>query len=130
MTAIGCLMIEALHSFRKGWKRTGVKGGEAFEEFFTNSKCLTDFSGIGNDFYSSVRCGILHQAETYNGWKILRKGALVDKANKTLNATYFLKALDKELKRYVDDLKSSPARSDIWKKAIKKLDHMCTNSNA
>jgi hypothetical protein len=130
MMAIGCLMIEALHSFRKGWKRTGGKGGEAFEEFFANSKYLTDFSDIGHDFYSSVRCGILHQAETYNGWKILRKGALVDKSNKTLNATRFLKSLDKELKHYTDELKSSPNGSDIWKKTIRKLDHMCANSNA
>ena len=129
MAAIGCLMIESLHSFRKGWKRTGGKCGEAFEEFFTTSKFLSEFSGIGNDFYSSVRCGILHQAETYNGWKVLRKGALVDKSNKTLNATKFLIELDKELKNYVDELKANQPKSDIWKKAIRKLDHICANSN-
>ena len=130
MMAIGCLMVESLHSFKKGWKRTGGKGGDAFEEFFRNSQFLTDFSGIGSDFYSSVRCGILHQAETYNGWKILRKGPLVDEGKRTINAIKFLQSLSKELTHYTAVLKDSPAKSDVWKRATKKLNHMCANSIA
>ena len=36
MIAIGCLMVEALHSFKNGWKRTGSDGGQAFEDFFSS----------------------------------------------------------------------------------------------
>ncbi|MCK9420282.1 MAG: hypothetical protein M0R70_12970 [Nitrospirae bacterium] len=130
MIAIGCLMVEALHSFKKGWKRTGVKGGEAFDEFFSSSKHLNIFKGVGEQFYSNIRCGVLHQGETYDGWKITRKGELLDRNNKTVNATKFLKAIDLELQEYFAFLKSEPYDSDSWKKAIKKMDHICTNCNA
>jgi hypothetical protein len=123
-------MVEALHSFKKGWKRTGVKGGEAFEDFFSTSKHLRVFQGSGEDFYSCVRCGVLHQAETYDGWKIVRRGSLLDKSNKIVNATKFLMALDNELKDYVATLKNEALESNNWKKAIRKLDYICSNNNA
>lgn len=41
-------------------------------------------------FFTDIRCGILHQAETRGGWKIQRKGTLLDDHNKTMNATVFL----------------------------------------
>src|ERR1039457_4831780 len=81
MMAIGCLMVEALHSFKKGWKRTGGDGGKAFEEFFSCSNHLGVFKGMGEEFYSNVRCGVLHQAATYDGWKITSRGELLDKDN-------------------------------------------------
>lgn len=130
MMAISCLMVEALHSFKKGWKRTDGNGGKAFEEFFSSSNHLKMFIGIGEEFYSNVRNGLLHQAETYGGWKITRRGVLLDKNNKTVNATKFLKAIDLELQKYTNDLRSEPYESDIWKKAIKKIDHICRNCNA
>ena len=33
MMTIGCLMVEVLHYFKKGWKRSSVKGEDLFEEF-------------------------------------------------------------------------------------------------
>lgn len=120
MMAIGCLMVEALHSFKKGWKRTTGNGGKAFEEFYSSSKHLRMFIGMGEEIYSNVRNGLLHQAETYDGWKITRRGELLDKDNKTINATKFLKAIDLELQEYTAVLRSEPYESDIWKNAIKK----------
>lgn len=91
--AICCLMIEALESFWQGWSDAKGKSEEAFRHFF--ERCseqnleLQVFSPIAKDFYKGVRCGILHQAETTNGWRIRRAGPLFDPETKTINATRF-----------------------------------------
>ena len=127
MMAVSCLMIEALHSFKNGWKRTRGKGGVAFENFFSNSTHFKEFFGTDVDFYSNIRCGILHQAETNAGWKIIRKGPLLDKSQKTINATKFMVALKRELYEYTSNMKREPFDSVAWKKAIQKLDYVCEN---
>jgi hypothetical protein len=130
MMACGCLMLETLLCFQKGRKKTGVAGRVAFEEFFSASKHLKEFKGVGGEFYSNVRCGILHQGETYDGWKIRRKGEIFNPKEKTINATKFLKALEKELKDFTDKLRISHFHKKPWSGVIRKLDHICENCNA
>ncbi|BAO43887.1 hypothetical protein [Thiolapillus brandeum] len=130
MMASGCLMTEAFYCYKKGRKKTGVAGGVAFEEFFTESTYLKPFLGYGNEFYKNIRCGILHQGETYDGWKVVRKGSLFQKSTKTINATKYLEALESELKGFVSELKEEPISSRAWKAIIKKLDHICDNCDA
>lgn len=130
--AVSCLMIETLESFRQGKKDTKGKGigMKMFKDFFEIEKELfPGFKDIGEDFYSSIRCGILHQAETTNAWKILRKDALLDKSKRTINATKFTKALEKALSKYVDSLKSSDFSTIIWKNALLKIEDICQNCN-
>ena len=80
--AISCLMIEALESFWQGLPDTRGRSGQVFRHFFLRCKRLGSplgiFAQLGNDFYYSVRCGILHQAETTNGWRIGRCGPLFE----------------------------------------------------
>ena len=120
-------MIESIFCFMNGRKRTGESGEIVFEAFFSNSSCLKEFIGHGSDFYSNVRCGILHQGETYAGWKISRKGKLLDIKTKTINATKFMEALEYDLKQYTNKLKQEAMDRRIWKKAIRKLDYICQN---
>lgn len=70
-----------------------------------------------------MRCGILHQGETYNGWKIIRTGKILN--NKTINATKFLKALDSTLKKYRDELKTNKT---LFKNCQTKIQHIIKNS--
>lgn len=128
--AISCLMIETLESFRQGKKNTKAKGVglKMFIDFFKKESALfPGFEQIAKDFYINVRCGILHQAETTNAWRILRTNVLLDKKNKTINATKFVSALGKALNNYVEELKSSELSSPIWKNAILKLEDICDN---
>lgn len=128
--AISCLMLETLESFRQGKKDTMKKGVglQMFKDFFaTEEKLFTGFKDIADDFYSSIRCGILHQAETTNAWRILRKGDLLDKTNKTINASKFVKAIEKSLSNYVDNLKANDFQSQIWARALFKLENVCEN---
>lgn len=124
-----CLMAESLISFKKGRKKTGVAGGEAFEDFFSSSKFFKDFSGHGGEFYRNVRCGILHQGETYGGWKVRRSGALFNEKEKIINATKFISALENELTEFTDYLRTSHFHKKPWTGVIRKLDYICDNCN-
>ncbi len=127
MMAVACLMIEVLFCFQKGRLKTGQAGGVVFSTFFADSKHLNAFAGSGADFYSNVRCGILHQGETYEGWLIRRKGVLFEPTKKTINATRFHKALKKELEDYTNRLRGEPFGGTAWRAALRKLDHICDN---
>lgn len=125
--AISCLMIEALESFWQGWPDTKNKSREAFRSFF--QRCLEQGLELGNfagdelsdDFYYGVRCGILHQAETTRGWRILRKGPLYNPDTKMTNATKFHDELEKALRLYCDTLKQSDWDSVVWQKLKTKM---------
>lgn len=125
--AISCLMIEALESFRQGWPDTieRGKGQKAFRFFFQrcseqNSELVIFFEHACN-FYKGVRCGILHQAETTNGWRIRRSGSIFDPDTKTINATKFHNELKKCLQRYCDILKYSEWNDEVWQNLRKKM---------
>ncbi|MDW8404338.1 hypothetical protein [Chloroflexus sp.] len=131
MMAICCLMIEALESFYQGWPDTKGRSREAFHSFFEQCQKqqspLGDFAQRADDFYEGVRCGILHQAETTRGWRILRKGPLYDPETKTINATKFLKELEAILKRYCDALRNDDWESDLWQKCRNKMEAVIEN---
>lgn len=127
MMAVSCLMIETLFCFQKGGKKTGEAGGVVFDQYFSNSPNLKVFAGLGPAFYTEVRCGILHQGETYAGWKILRKGTLLQAETKTINATKFMKALKSDLREYTDNLRCEPFSSKMWRYVIRKLNYICDN---
>lgn len=130
MMASSCLMIESLYCFQRGRKKTGQPGVDVFEEFFSSSSKLNVLTGYGADFYKNVRCGILHQGETYGGWKIRRKGPLFSSSELVINATKFLDALDDELKSFTGSLKGTKFHRKPWSGVIRKLDAVCENCNA
>ena len=137
--AICCLMIETLESFRQGWTntkgKTTYKGKEisksecAFHLFFQNNDNaqFRVLIGFEKDFWKGIRCGILHQAETTNGWHILRKGPLFEPTTKDINATEFLKRIEETLNRYCDTLTELDWDSIEWQNAITKLQQICAN---
>lgn len=129
--AICCLMIEALESFWQGWSDTRRRSREAFRSFFQQyseqNSGLGIFSEQADDFYEGIRCGILHQAETTNGWHIRRKGPLFDPSTKTINATRFHHELEKALRVYCDTLKQSDWNSEVWRNLRRKMKAVIEN---
>jgi len=131
--AIACLMIEALESFSQGWSDTRNRSRDTFRLFF--QRCLDQGLELGNladgkladDFYYGVRCGILHQAETTNGWRILRKGPLYNPDTKRINATKFHDELEKALQFFCDTLKQSDWDSRVWQNLIRKMEAVIEN---
>lgn len=125
--AASCLMIEALETFRQGWESSNRLSKEAFCLFFDASEPFKDFREHAQTFYTHVRCGILHQAETTGGWRIRRDGPLLDVKNFTINANLFLFALRQELNDYCDMLKAADWEGTEWKNARRKLNAIVEN---
>lgn len=127
---ICCLMIETLESFKQGKENTKAKGAglKMFKDFFeSEEKYFPNFKNITSEFYSHIRCGILHQAETTNAWRIRRDGAFLDINEKSINSVKFVKALEHSLNNYINELLSNDFNSIIWKNAIIKLENICNN---
>jgi len=127
--AICCLMIEALVSFEEGWEDTKNRSRKAFKFFFKRHHNFACFKECSDDFYHSVRCGILHQAETRNGWKINRKAdqPLVDLQTKIINATKFHREMHKSVWKYSNDLKTSSWNDGIWINFRRKMESIIEN---
>lgn len=98
--------------------------------FFRNEteNPLGVFENIATDFYKNVRCGLLHQGETSNGWKIRRDGDLFNTETKTINANKFGGALKEVLERYVECLKTDDALFENAKKKIKFIIKHCKSN--
>ena len=133
MLASGCLMIETLQAFYEGKKQTPRgEGLECFKNFFQRQEkffpgFVEEFVDPKDNFYTNIRCGILHQAETKRGYRILRNGPLLDRRARTINATEFLKSLELCLDHYVTELRMAKSDSELWKCAIQKLNFIIDN---
>ena len=136
-----CLLIETYVSFReKLFNDTNHKSERCFGWFFLTERRFVDFSknglpitdyldmhkrlnniGVPKDFYKNVRCGILHNAETRNGWKILRKGSFYDEHSKTINAVKFMNRLKGTLKDYKNSLDDADVNTEIWESFVNRI---------
>jgi hypothetical protein len=130
MLAICCLMVEAMESFRNGWKETEGRSENAFCSFFQIHDEFRELRPLAHEFYRAVRCGILHQAETTSGWRIHRDaGKLLEQQGEVrwLSAAEFGSRLRSVLKQYCDDLATADWGGTQWIKARKNLRFVCIN---
>lgn len=147
--ALCCLLIETIQCYREGLPTTSghelrtcrvirdlhpecelpsnrVTGEGAFARFFQDhQKDFPDVDGV--EFYSSVRCGLLHQAQTKNGWAFSGSGVLCNPHTRTINRTKFAEALEDCFGRYISSLSTD---GDAWKRARRKIRWLCRLSTA
>jgi hypothetical protein len=113
IAAVQCSLIEFLESTEQGINYVhGIPGpheysksGQVFVSFLMNRKpfsaAFTD-QASAEDFWAGVRCGLLHEARTKNGWRIwghALHNQIVDVANRILDRDNFQAAL----LDYIDD---------------------------
>jgi|NGEPerStandDraft_6_1074524.scaffolds.fasta_scaffold39427_1 hypothetical protein len=120
--ALSCLLVETLESFHQGWPQS-PSSAYAFCSFFDREQRFHDFKGSARQFFTHVRCGILHQGETTGCWSITRAAGapLFDGANLKVNATKFHTNLTECLDEYTDGLTKKKLVEPEWKKCLKKL---------
>jgi hypothetical protein len=121
--ALSCLLIETLESFYRGWPKS-PNSNLAFCGFFDrHANLLPEFKGHAQSFYANVRCGILHQGETTQGWTITRQAgaSLFEPASLVIHATKFNRILGTAIDQYSKALETTSLSDDLWKNFVKKM---------
>jgi hypothetical protein len=139
IVAIQCSLVEFLEATLKGvryrYLRKGMKlgpydysnSGDLFISFLCNrSPFKTNFNQqVARDFYEGVRCGLLHEATTKNGWTIWAegpRGKVINASRKIVYRNNFQLALLEFIRNYEQALLSDKALQEAF---IRKFDSLC-----
>lgn len=98
-----------------------INGCKVFKAFFVAD--VKRFPNInGGQFYQGIRNGLLHQAQTRDGWQInTRRSELCNPKNKIIDRDRFAKALEDAFEGYLEVLEQHKWVDDIWQKAARKI---------
>jgi hypothetical protein len=144
--ALCSLLIESLQSYRYGLPTTNEgeypafesfnpptkyqipkverkTGKQTFKDFFSLNLHKTLFPGVqGEVFYSAIRNGLLHQAQTKNGWKIrIAQPEMWNASDKIVDRNKFAHALNCAFNQYIEELNRASWDDDVWLKARRKI---------
>jgi len=141
IVAIICSMIEALESFYQGKsyrkpiknhpldeETEYFKSKSIFESFLNNREPFNQYfskDNLASNFYENVRCAILHEAATRNGWKIrIDTNSLIEKqkASIVINRVIFVQEIENYISNYKDELMNSVELKQAY---IRKFDSIC-----
>jgi len=139
IVTIQCSIIEFLETTIQGLKYKFLKKGEKLDKYeYSSSKDIfisflckrepfsSEFNeAISNEFYTNIRCGLLHEARTKNGWKIHAKSIsknIIDFKKKIIYRDNMQEAFDKFLAIYKKNLVE---RKEYQQAFIRKFDSLC-----
>ena len=136
-----CSLIETLECFINGWKfeypnfikpdgNSFTGSRNVFLSFFHNRTPFKLSQIDGNDFFISVRCGLLHETQTKNGWKILSSGNDKSIENKIIYRNNFQKDIESIIKNYQEAIINGSDFDGIENKVLRenfiaKFNHIC-----
>lgn len=102
-----------------------AKGGLKLSEYKDLDRKKLNNTGTPCSFYRDVRCALLHNGETRNGWRIVRNGTLYDESTRSINAIRFMDMLKDVIKDFKKNLDSSDFNDGrVWityKERLRKL---------
>ncbi|HEX8334671.1 MAG TPA: hypothetical protein VF622_18750 [Segetibacter sp.] len=158
--SIDCLLIETLNQFFLGLRKTNDKyypgntnpnykwNWQAFRDFFTYSTFFPAFKAdekLTEEFFSQVRCGLLHQAESkFNSLINLKHAEMVIpivegdwRKGIVINRNLFHHAVKNEFEKYLSDLNDPESKNILASicgiHVIKKWPHyankLCSHHN-
>jgi hypothetical protein len=109
--------------YKKDDLRTETKGSKKmFEDFFEDSENKRFFPDVeGKLFFQKIRCGLLHQAQTKGGWRIVRSGKYWDETSLSINRDEFAARLRKCFDRFLIELEMTEWEKGIWPMVSRKM---------
>ena len=134
-----CSLVEFLESTYKGHKYVFCKDSELkVFEYNKSKQCFVDFlttkkpfdnvftEADAKEFYSSIRCGLLHEASTKNGWRVWASShsgsEIICSKSKTVYRDDFESAIKKYINSYSNELAS---KKEIQEAFLRKFDALC-----
>lgn len=127
--ALNCLLIETLYQFKEGKDKTpSCHNKEAYSDFLMQEFPLVfNTKNIAESFYTDIRCGILHSAQTQNGSRLSdREDIVVSFEGNVLVVS--VKGVSSLLKIYFEHYLqklSDPNEVTLRKNFIKKMRFVC-----
>lgn len=108
------------YQIQQGERKNGT---QAFRDFFSLDAHRTLFPDVdGEVFYIAIRNGLLHQAQTKQGWRIRsNEPRLWNENDKIVDRTRFAAALDTAFAKYVEELRCAVWNDDLWLKARRRI---------
>lgn len=139
---IQCSVLEFLAALRKGWNFRHGHTHQGEDNYYGNSKLLyttflseeEPFAAFfttrqrADDFYTDIRCGLVHEGQTKNAWRIWRGRAsdpLVDFEKKAIYRDVMQRQIETYLDRYCHELASTVELQDAF---IRKFDYLYQNN--
>lgn len=139
---IQCAVIEFLAALRKGWSFKHGHKEQGKDNYYGNSKLLyTTFLSEekpfvdafstrerADEFYTDIRCGLVHEGQTKNAWRIWRGQAshpLVDFERKAIYRDVMQRQIEAYLDRYCAELAGVPELQGAF---IRKFDYLYQNT--
>lgn len=125
------LLIETFAAFLEGHNETPKwKSKDMFNKVFDYAAQKANELAIFKDgqFYQKIRCGLLHQGETYGKFKISRKGFNLLEDD-TIDAILFLKNLKFLLEDYKKDLSEGNWDGKEWNACRLKIGFIISNAS-
>lgn len=139
IVSIQCTLIEFLESIFRGLKYRYLRGSEVLgqHEYSRSSELFADFlckrspfheqfsQALAEDFYKNVRFGLLHEAQTKQGWRIWDQShnhTIVDPSNRIIFRDNMQDALRACIDAYGQKLIVDTALQQAF---IRKFDSLC-----
>jgi len=137
--AIQCTLIEFLEATVQGISYRFLRRGETLgpHEYASSSGVFVSFlckrdpfathfdEAVARDFYVGIRCGLLHDARTKNGWRVWAKssdGAVISREKRLVYRDDFQSALDAFIRWYEGAL---VGKSELQEAFIRKFNSLC-----
>jgi hypothetical protein len=137
--AILCTLIEFLESTVKGLKYRYSNRNDELSHFeYSNSRELfinflcnrmpfrKEFNlTLAEEFYINIRCGLLHEAQTKDRWRVRAKnkeGKIIEKDQKIVYRDNFMEAINSFIQLYSVELKFNKKFQEAF---IRKFDSLC-----
>lgn len=125
--ALNCLLIEALFQFRDGKDETPGKNSKAYPRFLVE-EFPHIFDTLSADlFYRSIRCGILHSAQTKEGARLSDDDSFVvklDSNDLVVSVVRITNQIKNYFNTYVNKLRD-PNQITIRTNFVKKMRFIC-----
>lgn len=138
ITAILCTLVEFLESVFRGLRYRFVRrkdlqpfeyntSQDVFVDFLSNRVPFCDHfdKDLALEFYTNVRCGLLHEAHTKGGWTIWAKSygeTIVDRGTRTVYRDGFRDAFDICIADYGKRLLAERGLQEAF---VRKFDFIC-----
>lgn len=144
--ALCSLLVESLQSYRYGLPTTNIgefgrlaafnpppeydvplqdrkTGTDVFIDFFSFPAHQLLFPGVdGRTFYLTIRNGLLHQAQTKDGWRIRTGQAVLwNSTDRIIDRNRFADALNEAINKYTQELATAKWDDPVWLRARRKL---------